>query len=383
MDDITKQIEDMANKMEKSATEPKDKLFSLIKSLGPAGLKEKLPTLSDEEKVILKAALEEMTLQKAISFDKEAQAVKFVQGNIKDTIIQEDKADDDADEKLVKPEAAKMNHQGTPTDGWDGQVIKSIEESEDQLDALIEKAMSKCNDSGMVMKKLKEKGMDEGKVQGALEKYKAKKEMKKSEDLEKGKKIQMDRKEAVEEHERLVGVLESGDKKDDKEEAKKQKKELKEMKKSDSEDLEKGKMKEKMSEAVDEIAEEEAEEKVKEHEKKMHKKDMKKSVSWEDETRLLKANTQGRNFNFNVEQFIEETLKNEPKETVQKSEGKEDLNDLIAKGKDKSWDQEMDSKKKEEAKKKMNGKMVKSFADAELAEVLGISEEEAKKILGE
>lgn len=420
----------MAEKMEKSSTDPKEKLFSLIKSLGPAGLKEKLPTLSEEEKVVLKAALEELNLKKggpgsgqkghttptaptvdsgtglpmtgrggpismnegdrkakklaakqrrmermkkseteaeidseiesmsdrelddflykAISFDKEAQAVKFVQGNIKDTIIQEDKADDDADEKLVKPEAAKMNHQGTPTDGWDGQVIKSLEESEDQLDALIEKAMDKCNDEKMVAEKLEKKGMNKEKVQGAIEKYKAKKEVKKSEE-------------------------------------------------TPSEDLEKGKMKEKemdKEEAKDKIMAMEEKEhgtkdpkKLVEAEKKEHKeekKEMKKSISWEDETRLLKANTLGRNFNFNVEQFIEETLKNAPQETVEKSEdGKEDLNDLIAKGKDKSWDQEADEKKKDEAKKKMNGKMVKSFADAELAEVLGISEEEAKEILGE
>lgn len=348
MDDITKQIEEMAEKMEKSSTDPKERLFSLIKSLGPAGLKEKLPTLSEEEKVVLKAALEELNLKKAVSFDKEAQAVKFVQGNIKDTIIQEDKADDDADEKLVKPEAAKMNHQGTPTDGWDGQVIKSIEESEDQLDQLIEKAMDKCNDEKIVAEKLEKKGMNKEKVQGAIEKYKAKKEVKKSEE-------------------------------------------------TPSEDLEKGKMKEKQmdkEEAKDKIMTMEEKEhgtkdpkKLVEAEQKEHKeekKEMKKSVSWEDETRLLKANTLGRNFNFNVEQFIEETLKNAPQESVQKSEdGKEDLNDLIAKGKDKSWDQEMDEKKKDEAKKKVNGKMVKSFADAELAEVLGISEEEAKKILGE
>ena len=45
MDDITKQIEEMAEKMEKSSTDPKEKLFSLIKSLVPAGLKEKLPWL--------------------------------------------------------------------------------------------------------------------------------------------------------------------------------------------------------------------------------------------------------------------------------------------------------------------------------------------------
>lgn len=125
--DLNKEIEEMAEVMEKSSQEPKERLFALIKSLGPQGLKSKLDELSDEEKKVLKAALEEMTLKKAVEFDKEARGAKMIQGKVVDTIIQEDIASDDADEKLVKPEAAKMNHQGTPTDGWEGQVIKGQE----------------------------------------------------------------------------------------------------------------------------------------------------------------------------------------------------------------------------------------------------------------
>lgn len=339
MKDINQEIEQMAEKMEKSVTSPSEQLQAIIKSLGKDGLKAKLPTLSDEDKVVLKAALEEMSLKKAVSFD-DAYAAKFVQGNIKDTIIQEDKADDDADEKLVKPAAAKMNHQGTPTDGWQGQVIKSLEDSEEAMDQLIEKAMDKCGgDDKMVMKKLKEKGMPESKVQGAIDKFKGKKEMKKSEP-------------------EVVATP------------------------APTEDLEKGKMKDEAAKKI--MAMEEKEhgtkdpKKLVEAEKKEHK--MKKSIAWEDETRLLKANTQGRNFNFNVENFIEETLKNEPQAPeIQKSE-KEDLNDLIEKGGDRNWDQVNDERRK--AAVKTNGSIVKSFADADLAEAMGISVEELNKIVG-
>jgi hypothetical protein len=333
MNKINEEIEQMAEKMEKASKDHKERLFDVIKSLGAEGLKAKLPTLSDEDKTVLKAALEEMTLKKAVSFD-DVYAAKFVQGNIKDTIIQEDKADDDADEKLVKPAANKHNHQG----GWDGQVIKSLEE---RLDEVVEKAMEKCNDDKMVMKKLKEKGMDEGKVQGALDKYKMKKDMKKSEEDEIEKAKKMDKEQAKD---KIMAM-------EEKEHGTKDPKKLVEAEK-------------------------------KEH-KEDKKKDMKKSVSWEDETRLLKANTQGRNFNFNVEKFIEETIANEPKEeTVKKSESdKEDLNDLIAKGKDMSWNQVNKEKMKDEAKKKQNGKVVKSFSDEELAEAMGMSVEEARKIL--
>ena len=73
VDEITKQIEAMADKMEKSSKDPKDGLFAIIKSLGAKGLKEKLSNLSDDEKVVLKAALEEMSsMKKALDLDKEA-----------------------------------------------------------------------------------------------------------------------------------------------------------------------------------------------------------------------------------------------------------------------------------------------------------------------
>lgn len=357
MDEITKQIEAMAEKMEKSSTDPKESLFKAIQSLGAAGLKEKMATLSDDEKVVLKAALEEMTtlkksgpetvgsaLEKAVELDKEAQGAKVIQGKMTDTILQEEIASDDADEKLVKPAAAAMAHQGTPTDGWSGQVIKSIQDNEAALDQVIEKAMDKCGDDKMVMKKLKEKGMDEGKVQGALEKYKAKKQVKKSEP-------------------EVVATPAPA-----------------------AEELEKGKMKDEAAKKI--MAMEEKEhgtkdpKKLVEAEKKEHA--MKKSCSWEGPERLLKANTQGRNHTFNLEQFVNETLKQEqPAEEVKKSEGqKEDVNDIIAKGGDTTWGAIAHAKAVSEAK--TSGTLVKSFDDVkDLAASMGLSEEEAKKILGE
>jgi hypothetical protein len=325
MDKINTEIEMMADKMEKAVVDPQDRLFTIIKSLGPEGLKARLPELSEEEKIVLKSALEEMTLKKAVEFDKEAAGAKFIQGKVTDTIIQEDKADDDADEKLVKPEAAKMNHQGTPTDGWEGQVVKSeIEMLEENIDEVIEKAMARCNDEKKVMTKLKEKGMGEEKVQGALDKFKMKKAAEMSKEEAKDKIMSMEEKEhGTKDPKKLV-----------------------------------------------------------EAEKKENmKENMKKSLTWDDETRLLKANTGGRNFNFNLENFIEETLKNETTEEVKKSESnKEDLNDIIEKSKDRNWQQVNSQRSSEEHK--TNGAMYKSFEDKDLAEILGLTEEEAKKILG-
>mgnify|MGYP000877982411 CR=1 FL=1 len=129
--DINKEIEELASDLAKSQADPKEVVFETIRELGPEGIRAKLPTLEKSEQELLFSALEEM--KKAVSMDKDYQA-KYVRGNIKDTVIQEDKADDDQDEKLVKPEAAKMDHQGTPTDGWEGQVIKGKEPKADKKD---------------------------------------------------------------------------------------------------------------------------------------------------------------------------------------------------------------------------------------------------------
>jgi len=382
MDEITKQITEMAEKMEKSTTEPKDGLFKAIRALGPAGLKEKLATLSDDDKIVLKAALEEMTLQKAIEFDKEY-AAKMIQGKVNETIIQEDIASDDADEKLVKPAAAVMNHQGTPTDGWEGQVIKSIQENPEQLDLVIEKAMEKCKDDKMVMKKLKDKGMDEGKVQGALDKYKAKQVQKSADDeIEKGKMkereqakekiMQMEEKEHGTKDPKKVVAAEKKENKMEKALPEKANPEVNQV--GDAPNLEGGKQMAKKTSAPD--IEDNA---------KANKKNMTKSISWDDDNRLLKANTLGRNHTFNVEQFITETLANEPKEQgeVKKSEGqKEDINDIIAKGGDTTWNEI--EKANSIKNHKSSGSLIKSFDDvADIASAMGISVEEAKKILGE
>lgn len=391
MSKINKEIEEMAEKMQKSIQSPKEGLFKAIRDLGKDGLKEKMAILSDEDKVVLKAALEEMNLQKAVSFD-DVYAAKMIQGKVTDTVIQEDIASDDADEKLVKPAAAAMSHQGTPTEGWSGQVIKALEDDDEQLDQLIEKAMAKCDgDDKIVMKKLKEKGMAEGKVQGALDKYKQNKDMKKSqEDIEKGKMSEKEAKDKImamekKEHgtkdpKKLVDAekKENAMKKSDEEIEKAVQTEIEPSEvnqNGDAPDLKGGKTVAKKTAAPD--IEDNA---------KANKKNMTKSITWEDETRLLKANTQGRNFNFNVENFITETIASEGQieEVIQKSEDTEDLNDLIQKGMDKNWDQVKDAKSKDEAKKKQNGKMVKSFDElTDLAESMGITEEEARKILGE
>lgn len=184
-----------------------------------------------------------------------------------------------------------------------------------------------------------------------------------------------------------------------------------------SDDLEKGKMKEKMLSEEDQVkakmVDKEKKEKISEEDADLKEKvqetadealaqvpKMKKSVEWAPKN-LLAANTLGRNSHYSVEDEIvksEESFKdklekgamylNEEGETLEKSdkegeEKKDDLNDLIEKSMDTTWGEIEINKRKAEAEAAKNGTLQKSFQDEDLYASLGMSEEEAKKVLGE
>jgi hypothetical protein len=558
--DISSEIDEMASNLEKATMDPKEMLLKTIMGLGKEGIKARLPLLSEEDKTILKAALEELSLTKAksVEFDKEADGAKVHQGNIMDTVIQEEKGDDDADEELVKPEAAKHSHQGNSVEGWEGQVIKAKNELEKCPECTkLEKkqgvpkgadlathercvhdlknqgkskqsAYAICNASGAGMKKgqvpveeaketkkEEKKQIEEKKQAGQIldksgEKFKKLKnelshekgvsnpaglaaksgreklgkeafdkkaaegrkkhmkksteelieEMKKSEDLlikaidqmrkkglrkkaikEKLEKYGMGKdmvekamekrkaKKAMSEQEAEKEIMamerkEHGDKAPAQMvEAERAEHMKKKMKKSESEHdsgtlLEEEKQlgdTEQMTEECKDLGDEtqdaaKANKKAQDDVNRMEVPGLKKSVPWADEQALLKSYTGGRNFTFNVGDFVETLLKSEEdmkargkmeerreknekeeellKEKKSKEEAKmhmkksEDLNDLIEKGLDTSWFQEDMKKSLEETKKSQTGKLVKSFSDNEIAAALGLTEEEAKKILG-
>lgn len=352
MSKINEEIEKMAETLEKSTQEPLDVLKSTIETLGADGIKKKLETLSDDQKTVLKSVMAEMAEIKkgkaAVSFDKEARGAKHIQGKFTDTLLQEEKADDDEDEKLVKPEAAKHKHQGDETpEGKEGQVIKGkvkeeakekimqmeekehstkdpkklvedekkenkmkkseIETLEENIDGVVAKAMDLCkNDEDKVKAKLEKKGLNGQKVQGAVDKYK-KENMKKSEEV-----------------------------------------------------------------VVQEVKVEETKVET-----------VTKSFPWDDANRLLKANTLGRNFHFDAGSYLanEEAKKQVKTEEFKKSEdGKETINDVIAKSMDKSQDQVNVETQLTKNKAEVSGKLYKSFSDEDLFKSLGLTKEEAEKI---
>lgn len=382
MSDITKEIEQTAEKMEKSTQTPKEILFETIRQLGPDGIRSKLPTLEKSEQELLVGALQEM--KKAVEMDKDYQA-KFVQGKITDTKIQEDKADDDQDEKLVKPEAATIAHQGTPTDGWDGQVIKgkkvgfkAVEEKAKEEGAEDPKAVA----AAVGIEKYGKEGM-EAKARAG--------KMKKGDEMD--EKVMKDAKKKAK----------SGDKEKMIEGLKEMKKALELSMPGATPELIKGEMKRLLAEEDQDGDAPEMDVKTRANkenidalnlasdnkaaQKKVNdeKQGMKKAV-WGGENDLIKALSGGRNHHFSLEEYMVEVLKEagKPAEEIKKSETKkEDLNDIIAKGQDTTWDDLNCERMIKSNKEKVRGKIVKSFEDDEIAQALGLSPEEAKKILGE
>lgn len=365
---IDNEIEQMAEKMVKSVSDPKQLLFDTIMELGPEGLKKAAENLSEGEQALLKSCLEEM--KKA----QEDLTPKKTETKAADMKTEAQTGSDDEDEKLMNEKNAEHPHQGGPKDkpeGWDGQVIKSEDEDAmyrreldkdgNPINVKVEKSESKAVQKLIEIEEAEHKtDIDgDGKVAEKLEKEK---QMKKSleEIVEMAKSLSMSKEDV------LKAIKEA------------------------NEDLElvKGKMKEMCDAKMAEKKEDAPAEEKKEEPKKMEK-----SVSWAPKN-VLAANTLGRNTHYDVDAFIEkseseraETLKKgeylgeTQGQELKKSKGKTDINDIIEKGMDYSTDE---IKRIEGIRDhKVEGRVVKSFMDEDIARALGMSDEEYKKLMGE
>ena len=355
---IEQEIENLSKSMEAASMTPKEQLITTINELGPEGLRAKMPELSKSEQAMLKDVLEDMKKAKSPAMDANY-AASYVRGNVNDTILQEDKADDDQDEKLVDPKNAKMNNQGDNSpEGFEGQVIKG------------------CDVKDVAKKEAKEEVESH-------EKEMHKKDVKKSIEID-GQEIDLEelktqaeevlKSEGVEE---LTAELVKG----------KMKAMLAEEKQSGDAPEMNESTRAKKEKMPDQIEEAEANKMAQDKVDDMNQGGMKKSVVWEDENALLKANTGGRNHHFSVNSYYDEALsKSETttkEEVLEKSDKEYDLNDLIEKDMDTTWSDLETTQNIAKSIVDQNGTLQKSFEDNEIAAALGLSEEEAKKILGE
>lgn len=366
---VETEIEELAQKMVKSTADSKQLLFNTVMELGAEGLKKALPNLSEEQKELLQSCLEDF--EKAIPKVQDEMTPKKTETKASDMKQESLSGSDDEDEnKLMDPKNAQHPHQGGPKDkpeGWSGEVIKGETPATKKLIEL-EEAEHKIDING------------DGKI---------------AEKLEKDKKM----KKALEE---IVGLAKSL--KMTKEEVVKAIKDAKEdlaLVKSDMEAKKKLLAEESQVKPTDQtegkkekIPEDKGELEIKSEQTPEEIKIVKKSVNWQMKN-TLGANTLGRNTHWDVDAYIvkseeekQDTIKKgayfgeKEVEKLQKSETeKADINDLIEKGFDYSTEeiQRLEGIRTH----KVEGKVVKSFHDIEIARALGMSDEEYKKLMGE
>lgn len=385
MSKIDQEIEEMAKSVEESVMTPKDQLIKTINEVGSEGIKAKMESLTKSEKEVLFSTLEEMKKSASPAMDADY-AASYHKGKVyQDSVIQEDVANDDADEKLVKPKNAKMKNQGDNSpEGIEGQVIKgrgpdqvprkprgdgpkSVGE-EMESPAYQAKRAKLMNDSKIV-----KPGTVAAEEQSPA--YQARKKelysMKKSVEAEMVAKGEEPTAELVKGKmkELLMEAGQSKDKMDDMQNDKVR------GDKSIPENQNIGKENKAAQDKVDD--------------KKQGQ--MKKSVNWADSNALLKSDRGGRNHHFSINNFYDEALakaesKKEVKEDLKKSEPEikdYDLNDLIEKDMTATWTDLDTISGLAKSINETNGQLVKSFETNEIAQALGLSEEEAKQILGE
>tara|TARA_R110000868_G_C10973188_1_gene771451 strand:+ start:6306 stop:8117 length:1812 start_codon:yes stop_codon:yes gene_type:complete len=363
---IETEIEQVAKSMEDSNTDPNELVIQTIKDLGPEGLKKAMENLNEDQKVLLKGVLEDMNKGR-VEFDDVYDGDKHF-AKLEDMGTEVENGSDDEDEKLVKPAAASIEHQGDSSpEGRDGHIIKS------DVDSIINETLEK----GFP-------GSEDEKEDKKIAQKEAKKEVKGHE-----KKMHKSKEELIEMKNTLIkSYTDAGlEYTDDliKAQMKKMLKEEDQVKPADQElqgpedkksdrkpckDMEEGK-----------LAEETADEAL------AKVPAIKKSFAFEkDEMSLLKANTGGRNFHYSINAHYDDALAKAQKgeevvEELVKSEKEPTICDIIEKGQD----QDADSVLTEQLIKshKTNGHTSETFSNTDMFEAMGMTEEEAKEILGE
>ena len=371
--------------IESKADQSMEPLQKALASLSKDQLKALVPSLSKAEKVLLGELLQKG--KPAVSFDKEY-AAEYVKGKVTDTVIQEDKADDDQDEKLVKKEAAAHKHQGDQTpEGREDHIVKAqspweeIAKSEDLSYAAIKKMCGRGMTSDQIQKMCMTKGFDESKVSGMIDRAMQEHG---GDNIEKGG--------AGSRGGKVIGHTKSG-------------KPIyatgaaeysKDFDKQDHNDANNAHAK-----AADEVraswksgkgdGDSSGHQEAARHHFRASWEAaygdrpavVKKSFAWASTDQLLKANTQGRNHHFNVGDYFEGLAKAQANvDLLQKSlatitPAPEELgvNDFIELGMDASRDSVIEKSRIRETLDQQNGALVKSFSDEDLAKSMGLDVE--------
>ena len=131
--EIELEIEELSKTMEFATMNPVEEIKKAVMELGPEGVRKAMPTMTDENKILLNDILEDMNKSHTLPLDAPKKLVNVGGENY----VEEDVANDDADEDIfdaaVKEGDNEQKHQGGSHDltqpvDWKGQMIKSLDE---------------------------------------------------------------------------------------------------------------------------------------------------------------------------------------------------------------------------------------------------------------
>lgn len=302
------------------SNDPREQLKKSIAELGPDELRDRLPTLEKAEQVLLLEVLGEMK-KASPNFDANYAGTFKPKGKITDTEIQEDRADDDQDEKLVLDAAGTINHQGDTTpEGRTGQGIsddggtETPQVSTMQKSKLTPENIEILNKSLPAMQLFVEKLCKAGKTDTEILEASG----------QNGLNV-----------EQVVAAMEENDK------------------------LVK-------SEPIPAVP----------------------TIQWSPENALFKARTGGRNHAFSINGYYDDILALDPtKAEIQplaKSCNLKDtpINEILEKGLDRSADSIAQERLAKAQSALVTGHTITTYAENDLASILGLTPEQALKILG-
>ena len=131
--EIELEIEELSKTMEFATMNPVEEIKKAVMELGPEGVRKAMPTMTDENKILLNDILEDMNKSHTLPLDAPKKLVNVGGENYVEEDVGNDDADEDIFDAAVKEGDNEQKHQGGSHDltqpvDWKGQMIKSLDE---------------------------------------------------------------------------------------------------------------------------------------------------------------------------------------------------------------------------------------------------------------
>ena len=131
--EIELEIEELSKTMEFATMNPVEEIKKAVMELGPEGVRKAMPTMTNENKILLNDILEDMNKSHTLPIDAPKKLVNVGGENYVEEDVGNDDADEDIFDAAVKEGDNEQKHQGGSHDltqpvDWEGQMIKSLDE---------------------------------------------------------------------------------------------------------------------------------------------------------------------------------------------------------------------------------------------------------------